>query len=1021
MRAGYEEESVRNDGKRRKEDTLKKSRRSSTLLAVLLVLLAVTPAMAQEITGSIGGVVTDDSGAALPGASVTLTGAGYPAGTQAFTNDKGRFRFPAVPPGDYSLRVSLESFQTVEVKQFRVALEEALSFEVTLPLSDVVEETITVTAEAPMFSMTSSDTSATISGMMIEKLAIGQDFTDLVSQAAGAQDEDDVLGGISIDGSSGAENRFVVDGVDTTNLQEGTSQQTVMSEFLEEVQVKQGGYMAEFGGSTGGVINAVTKQGGNDFTGDVHFFMSPESGFGDDRPELRRNPETQNAEEARVSVDDRERTQPGFTLGGPILKDRMWFFAGYSPSKVDITRTLTYEDGSTVSFDRSTENDYITGNISGTVGKLYYRLGANFDDSERENLMPTRDALGSDDPEDYAEDRSSPSESYNLSFNYAPSANALASARGGHYQYDTQDSGFFTGTWWGPSTSSAGTMCDRFPTECDPSQDPGLGSATPNNTGTVFDYFERDYAQVDGTFFFDAGGDHELKVGALFEEYANEVLDGYSNTRILFYIDRSRTNLEGDRVRGPYGNYRVLQIATQGEISSENTGLFLQDTWQVNDRLTLNLGVRAEEEKIPSYAAQSNIPKTAIQFDFDDKIAPRLGFAYDVRGDGNWKAFGSYGVFYDNTKLEMPRGSFGGAKWVDFFYALETTDFNSIVSGCQIVENSIDSMPTGCPGTFLFLADRRHPSNDPDDPTIEPNMKPMESNEITLGFEHLLGRNMTLGLRYVHKELKRTIEDVGVVVPGVGEVFYIANPGEGIAQNILGPGFPDQPKAVRDYDGLTLTFRKSYSDNWALSATYTYSELEGNYSGLSSSDEDGRTSPNVNRFFDSLNGTFGANGQPVYGPLGSDRPHQFKAQLIYKMPWDTFLGINQRIASGLPVTTEYTVSPGLPFHPYGRGDLGRTPKLSQTDIQLSHEFRFSGNYGIQLSLNVRNLFDEDVMTNYWEDALLEDIPITDAEFFAGFDPEALIATNDIPRDPRFGLPDDYQGRREMRVGVKFMF
>ncbi len=992
------------------------------LLSTAALLLALAPAaIGQEVAGSVAGIVTDSEGTALPGATATLKGSGFPAGTEAFTQEKGRFRFPAVPPGNYSLRVSLDGFQTVEVKEFRVTIEEDLNFDVTLPIAEVVAEAITVTAEAPIISMTTSDTSATISGVMIEKLSMGQDYTDLVSQAAGANEEDDLLGGISIDGSSGSENRFVVDGIDTTNLQDGTSEQRVITEFLEEVQVKQGGYMAEFGGSTGGVINAVTKQGGNDFSGDVHFFYSPSSGYGDDRPELRRNPDTQEAEEARVSEDDQERTQPGFTLGGPILKDRMWFFAGYSPSKVDVTRTNTFADGTIQDFDRTTDNDYITANISGSFGKLSYRLGYNSDESERDNLLPGRTGLGSSDVDDFAEDRGQPGESYIARFNYLIGSDFLASFRAGHFEYDIQDDGFFTGTWWGPSTGSAGTMCEQFPADCIPSQDPGLGSATANNTGTLFDFFERDWTQLDGSYFLDAGGSHELKAGVLGEDYANDVLDGYSNTRLLFYIDRARTNLEGVSVRGPFGHYRVLQIATQGEITSENTALFLQDAWQVNDRLTLNLGIRAEEEKIPSYAAQSSIPDVAIQFDFDDKIAPRLGFAYDVKGDGNWKAYGSFGIFYDNTKLEMPRGSFGGDKWVDYFYALETTDFNSIVSTCQIGDNSIDSLPSGCPGEFLFLADRRHPSNDPNDPTIEPDMKPMESNEITVGVEHLLGSNMTVGARLVHKELKRTIEDVGVVVPGVGEVFYIANPGEGIATNILGEGFPNQPKAKRDYDGLTLTFRKNYSDNWALSASYTYSELEGNYSGLSSSDEDGRVSPNVNRFFDSLNGTFDANGNPVYGPLGSDRPHQFKAQFVYGFDWGTFVGINQRVASGVPITTEYTVSPNLPFHPYGRGDLGRTPTFYQTDVQFSHEFRFGDRYAVELSLNVRNLFDQDVMTNYWEDFLLEDIPMTNEEFFAGFDPEALIAANNVARDPRAGLPDDYQNRRETRFGVKFLF
>ena len=314
----------------------------------VLILFGALPAAAQEVSGSVQGVAKDSSGAVLPGVSVTLTGTGFPAGTLAVTGAGGGYRFPAVPPGTYTMVAVLDGYLNVEVPQFRVNLGVRLSIDLDM-VEDTVAETITVTSDVPLFSITASDTSATISGVMIEKLTIGGgDFTDVVEQAAGANSEDDLLGGISIDGSSGAENRFIIDGVDTTDLQVGTSEQRIPTEFIQEVQVKQGGYMAEFGGSTGGVINAVTKQGGGEFSGDVYYYMDDESWMGDDRPALRRVPgEGTRAELANVRDDDRERSQPGFTLGGPIWKDRMWFFVGYAPSAVDTTRTLTFPDGTT--------------------------------------------------------------------------------------------------------------------------------------------------------------------------------------------------------------------------------------------------------------------------------------------------------------------------------------------------------------------------------------------------------------------------------------------------------------------------------------------------------------------------------------------------------------------------------------------------------------------------------------------------------------------------------------------------
>ena len=359
-----------------------------------------------------------------------------------------------------------------------------------------VADTIVVVADVPLFSITSSDTSATISDEWIDKMPLARDFTSVVEQAAGANGESQLLGGISIDGSSGSENRFVVDGMDTTNIKEGVSQKRVITDFVEEVQVKQGGYMAEFGGSTGGVINAVTKQGGTAYTGDVHGYFEDNSWNGDVRPVLQNNP-TSTAPELRVyDDDDRQRTEPGFTLGGPLHRDHMWFFVGYSPSTIDTTRTVSFlNNGPTESFDRKTEDDYGTANLTGSYGKVYFRLGANLDDSTVDNVaLPNRNGTGSSDPADFNTDRDAPGLSYSASLDFLATTNWSASVRGGHFEYDTKDTGFPTGIWAGPSTASAGTACQQFPQDCIQAQDYPLGTipAHPNNNGAVFDYFERE-------------------------------------------------------------------------------------------------------------------------------------------------------------------------------------------------------------------------------------------------------------------------------------------------------------------------------------------------------------------------------------------------------------------------------------------------------------------------------------------------------------------------------------------------
>ena len=467
--------------------------------------------------------------------------------------------------------------------------------------------------------------------------------------------------------------------------------------------------------------------------------------------------------------------------------------------------------------------------------------------------------------------------------------------------------------------------------------------------------------------------------------------------------------------------------STQGDAEADTTAFFVQDSWRPTNRLTLNFGLRAEEEEIPSFSDNPAIPDPAIDFSFDDKLAPRVGFAYDLKGDGTWKIYGSAGVFYDLTKLEMPRGLFGGDRWVDWWYALDTLDWTTIT--CQIPAGNNINTPPNCNDELLFFADRRRPANDPADPTIDPNLQPMESRELVAGVEHQIGQRMSVGLRYVHKEVERTIEDSGVVVPGVGEVFFISNPGEGIATNILGPENPALPRAKRDYDGIELDFRLRPTRSWTIHASYLYSTLEGNYSGLASSDEVstasgvGRASPNVNRFFDGLPTLFDAQGNEVLGKLGTDRPHQFKAQVIYRAPFKTSIGLNQYLGSGTPISTEMEVPPGLPFFPFGRGDLGRTPTLTQTDLYVEHPVQVAERWNLTFAVNVLNLFDEDTETQIWNDALLEELPVGQDDFFqtVPFDPNQIIADEGVVRDPRFGLPTVFQAPRSIRLSVRLNF
>jgi hypothetical protein len=486
-------------------------------------------------------------------------------------------------------------------------------------------------------------------------------------------------------------------------------------------------------------------------------------------------------------------------------------------------------------------------------------------------------------------------------------------------------------------------------------------------------------------------------------------------------------------VRGKYGYYTVQQQTTVGNIHSNSIGLFAQDAWTVNSRLTVNYGVRVEHEVVPSYRPEN----PSLTFGWDSKIAPRVGFAYDIKGDSRWKSYGSWGMFYDTFKLELPRGAWGAEKWIAYYYTLDTPNWNTI--DCSGVPGATPA----CPGTFIEQVDFRHVSNGTGaDNLVDSSMKPVKTQEFTLGLDHEMTRVMSVGVRYAHKWFNRTIEDIGVAVEGVGEVFYIANPGDGLGAYPLGQDYPRTPYPVRNYDGVELKLNKRLSNNWQATTSFLVSRLWGTYSGLASSDENGRTSPNVSRMYDGLYMNFDQKGNVIYGRLQTDRPYQFKFQGSYLFKWGTSVGVNFNASSGNLQTSQVTYQ-GVPVDVFGRGDLGRSPMLSQTDLLLSHDIRLPRHMRMSLQLNVNNLFDQSTWTTIgvapYRDALV--IPDTAASlalaskdrakflFFknGAFDTVAIQAAANAAssskgrKNPLYRLPSGYQGARSIRLFAKITF
>jgi len=1022
--------------------------RKGVFAALLAMTLFAWPAAAQEQRGSIEGVVKDSTGAVLPGVTVEARAGG--SGVLSTTsNESGNFRFPSVLPGLYEVSANLAGFKAAKVAGVEVKLGSVKSVEFNLQLA-TVSENVTVTAESPIVDVKSSGKSTNIRAEQVSLLPHGRDFTTLVTQAPGVNNETKSAG-VMIDGAAAAENRYVIDGIETTNIIGGLSGQNVLADFVEEVQVKSTGYPAEFGGSTGGVINVLTKSGTNSLHGSGLMYFQGSSLTAEPNKSLRAVfGDATKAEYHTYPKDDQTRVEPGVSLGGPVLLNKMWYYAAYQPTVQDTKRHV---DTATTGFPTATTSDteqkfqqqYLTANATNQVGnKLRTRVAFNNSWNKTTGLLA---AIAGGDPATtiYTKGTRNPNYSLSGTADYTVGPNLVVSGRLGRFLRNAHDFNVNSDVRYCFANSTTNIGMPGVPA----SEQHNAGYCSgPSNSGTEHDLQTRNYGQIDATWFGKAAGQHQVKGGFQIDRRANDVATGgLAHTVNLNW----GANLNG--VAGPFGYYEVqsnvpepkLGIITQGNVQSNVYGVFVQDTWSLSNRLTVNLGIRTESENVPAYTTDPSIAPNPIKFGWGDKTAPRAGFSYDLKGDGRSKVYGSWGIFYDIFKLNMPRGSFGGDKWVSYYYTLDTPNFEGL-------DPTSDCNPH-CPGTFLGSTDFRQPSVTPGQDVAPPGtIKPMRTQELSFGFEHQLSNTTALTVRYVRKNLDRAIDDVGDLVSGA-EAYIIANPGEGLVDqfdistgtSVFRPQYPNStfpasaqlvsmPKATRLYQSVEGRVEKRLSNNWMGIVSYTWSRDAGNYSGLSSSDENGRDAPNNSRDYDYPAMIFDQTGHVLDGVLDTDRTHQIKLNAIYMAKWGTSFGVNQYAFSGTPLTRQVPIiSPSnYPIRYLGRGSEGRTPFWTQTDLLVQHRFNVGGGRQLQLEANVLNLFNQRTATNQVTTMRRTGaIPLgagyyTEAAFYAGqlnFDQliSKAVAENRMTLNPQFGMANGFQDPIALRLGVRFTF
>ncbi len=1074
-------------------------------LLAAIVLTFTSLVFGQETTGSIEGTVKDPNGAVVPNVTLTITNAKAAAsgstttGTGAGfrrainTDEEGFFRVLQVPPGIYDVVTTASSgFGETRYENVTVAIGQSTQLTITVTAGSNVTTVDIVASETLTVDTTNNAIQTTISAQMIELTPKSTGFTGLLKTIPGTRPESRT-GGFSVDGASGGENVFVIDGQEVTNYRTGTLNETynVPTQLVQEVQVKSSGFDALYGGATGGVVSVVTRAGGNDFHGEFGLQFEVPKFNGKPRPLLTRftsgvfqvsppiNTFVQTSEYFNPAKTGGTNLFPTANLGGKIIKDRMWFFASYTPQIFETTAVTPYFTNLPAA-----QRTFITAERYTRTRKYEYaflRLDAN----PINKLRLT--ATGLWNP--VIDQGSLPTTSFtNVSstgfgFGNVPTANFGGSTgvlRGNQYtslQGGRQNSNLVTLAGVYAATSklvidgrySRGFLNEKNGNYFVPTTVQVFSCGTPNaafpctttgaNTITTKDVSLRQSYEFSAAYIFNAGGQHELRGGYQRFTIFNDVQSGNNAIgRLSFNYGTSITTLIGGNVTstpGAVGSGSFRRTGTNGTGSNLSQGIFIQDKYQPTSRLTVNLGIRVEKEDLPSF----NSFPSAVNFGWGDKIAPRLGFAYDLLGDGRTKVFASYGKFFDRVKFALPRGLFGGDIFLEDYFEIfpgdtvASFDIGTIVGGF--------TGPSVCPTTGSIAPGARSRcqknlrvnANEPGasaflNGAVDPDLKPFQQTEFTVGAERELNKDYVLRVRYTYKNVDEAVEDAGIINAAGSEAYIIGNPGSGLhLQTLLALGYTKSTRPQRRYDGFEVVFAKRLSRNWYFNANYTLSRLFGNYSGLTSSDEphlvDGRLSPGVSRAFDLPFIGFTANGTTDNGRLQTDRPHVFNIYGAYILDWkggsnSTEISGFQTVTSGQPQTTTiYGASTVTPQIFLGRGDLGRSPVYSQTDLNITHRYKFGEDkrFTMAFDVNFLNLFDQATVTGIYTTMNPSSAPVNAAAlgvsnvaYANGYTGGTLlpailarIASQPDRSDIRYKQPFLYQSPRQVRFGMRFLF
>ncbi|HTM25985.1 MAG TPA: TonB-dependent receptor [Vicinamibacterales bacterium] len=967
-------------------------------------------AAAQDTTGTISGRIVDAQGLAVPGATVTATGS--QGAKVAISDGEGRFTLPFLTPGPYTVRADLQGFTSIDRSDVQVRVGHTVEIPLTMQIG-TFQETVRVVPTAPTLDTTTATIGASLDSTALARLPVGRRFSDTLYLAPGVSTGGSVgVANPSIEGSSGLENQYVVDGVNITNggygalgsysIVFGSLGNGTPFDFMQEVQVKTGGYEAEFGQATGGVINVITKSGSNTLKG---------SAFGYARPNrLESSYNTVQSVEGTVNVVASRLSDAGATAGGPVLRNRLFFFGAIDPqwqtSTFDAPNGFPLQALGDVDRNRRVTNYAAKGTWQATTG---HRIDASFFGD------PAQGSLG-------------PQRSSALLKQTTSGYSSLA--YGGHNQTVHYDGVL------GPRLlvdASFGRALNRI-LEVPSVDDWQVADfrVTPRVVTGGVGFYEAGnrsnswQTQAKATSILAGYGQHQVRYGFDYEHLDFSQLQQYSGP--TFTAPNGRQTATGatiDILPDPtFGQiYHVSRASlTAARTTTQRYGaVFVEDEWKIGNSLTIRPGLRLEQETLSGSLVQN--------FTLKNNWAPRLGVVWDPSGSGRSKVFANYGRYYARVPNDLAARALSSDASITADY-FDPNLTHAVPDG--IVTIGVTGKPTTNHFTLL--------GGSADD--IDPNAKLSYYNEWVVGTEYTLPARLEVGLRYVHRDIGRVLEDVQpypIVATSLGLAgaatanYLLTNPGPNtpVVQDIEGASVSFE-SPVHNYNALEFTANKRLAHNWSLISSYRWSRLTGNFEGFFRNDN-GQSDPGISSLYDypTNDPTYATLGKTLFGyagdirflgaagngPLPLDRTHDVKAYGAYTFDMGLSLSLGLELESGAPLTAlaahpVYDSGGEIPLTPRGagfqtsNGFLTRTPWTKPINAGASYNLKI-GPHHLALIADVFNIFNTQTILDYNSFSELQ-FGVPNPDFGAA-------GVSGVVSGQQFATP------RQFRIGARYEF